>query len=219
MAVDSLEDASYAIAKKLFEEQVEEEYELYRRHSIRAGQTSLKSLEEYAYGRHVLDENNGYQGRVSDEDMCRVRQSFIQRELDEEEFRENSGAEPEAGRADELRRSSYDTLLSLDGGSDVRAERWAIIAPSLIEQLPTLVYTEDQKLSAIYRANGAKYHADSGSNDETEHECMICQSEYEVGDVLRRLPCGHTFRAECVDRWLKQKDQCPTCRRSIETDE
>merc|ERR1711920_215443 len=39
--------------------------------------------------------------------------------------------------------------------------------------------------------------------------CIICLSEIEVGDNVRRLPCGHDFHARCVDDWLKLSSTCP----------
>ncbi|CAN0218894.1 unnamed protein product, partial [Ectocarpus fasciculatus] len=32
--------------------------------------------------------------------------------------------------------------------------------------------------------------------------CIICFGEYTEGDVLCRLPCRHTYHAECIDAWL-----------------
>ncbi|KAJ3061697.1 hypothetical protein HDU98_002390 [Podochytrium sp. JEL0797] len=32
--------------------------------------------------------------------------------------------------------------------------------------------------------------------------CSICISDYEEGEVLRELPCGHAFHEGCVDEWL-----------------
>ncbi|XP_074580902.1 RING-H2 finger protein ATL80-like [Curcuma longa] len=54
------------------------------------------------------------------------------------------------------------------------------------------------------------YSEAAGLETET---CAICLAEYEVADVLRRLPaCGHVFHVECVDRWLRSHGSCPFCR-------
>ena len=47
-------------------------------------------------------------------------------------------------------------------------------------------------------------------------QCYVCLGEYERGETLRMLPCGHAFHAECVDRWLlEMRGACPTCRAPI----
>lgn len=42
-------------------------------------------------------------------------------------------------------------------------------------------------------------------------KCSICQMEWESGDVLRCLPCGHAEHAECLDQWLGINKSCPLC--------
>ena len=47
---------------------------------------------------------------------------------------------------------------------------------------------------------------------ESGARCNICFDDYESGDGLRVLPCGHRFHIECVDHWLRSKSlKCPLC--------
>eukprot|EP00922_Rhytidocystis_sp_ex-Travisia-forbesii_P035321 GHVS01052410.1.p1 GENE.GHVS01052410.1~~GHVS01052410.1.p1 ORF type:complete len:449 (+),score=55.41 GHVS01052410.1:486-1832(+) len=39
--------------------------------------------------------------------------------------------------------------------------------------------------------------------------CSICLCEYEEEEMLRILPCGHGFHAQCVDVWLATRAVCP----------
>lgn len=32
--------------------------------------------------------------------------------------------------------------------------------------------------------------------------CVICLDDLRVSEIVRQLPCHHTFHAECIDRWL-----------------
>ncbi|CAN0040602.1 unnamed protein product [Ectocarpus sp. 4 AP-2014] len=47
--------------------------------------------------------------------------------------------------------------------------------------------------------------------------CIICFGEYAEGDVLCRLPCRHTYHAECIDAWLDGPGHswCPLCKSSL----
>merc|ERR1719410_1215436 len=55
------------------------------------------------------------------------------------------------------------------------------------------------------------------AGDEEQYEtCCICLDDYEVGDKLRILPCGHAYHMKCIDPWLlKNKRVCPQCRKKV----
>ncbi|KAF2198511.1 hypothetical protein GQ43DRAFT_378447 [Delitschia confertaspora ATCC 74209] len=43
--------------------------------------------------------------------------------------------------------------------------------------------------------------------------CSICTDDFEKGQDIRVLPCGHKFHPECVDPWLLNvSGTCPLCR-------
>ncbi|KAF9508013.1 hypothetical protein BS47DRAFT_1373759 [Hydnum rufescens UP504] len=49
-----------------------------------------------------------------------------------------------------------------------------------------------------------------------QSECAICLSDFEKGDQLRILPCGHIFHQDEVDAWLIQRKKlCPVCKADI----
>ena len=43
--------------------------------------------------------------------------------------------------------------------------------------------------------------------------CSICLGQLENSQFKYKLPCGHTFHRDCIDRWLKVKPNCPYCRK------
>jgi len=49
-----------------------------------------------------------------------------------------------------------------------------------------------------------------------ETSCAVCLSEFEWGDAMRQLPCGHNFHRNCIDKWLKRNKVCPLCLQDIE---
>lgn len=44
--------------------------------------------------------------------------------------------------------------------------------------------------------------------------CSVCLCSFEEGELLRRLPCGHSYHSACLDRWLLTNASCPRCRKA-----
>ena len=59
-----------------------------------------------------------------------------------------------------------------------------------------------------------KFSLDTFPSDK-DASCCICMNDYEDGQEMRKLPCGHHYHKECVDEWLLMNATCPTCRLSI----
>lgn len=47
-------------------------------------------------------------------------------------------------------------------------------------------------------------------------ECTICTDPFRAGDMLRRLPCLHTFHRTCIDEWFQRSRKCPICMMRVE---
>mmetsp|Transcript_29036 Transcript_29036/g.42837 ORF Transcript_29036/g.42837 Transcript_29036/m.42837 type:complete len:312 (-) Transcript_29036:419-1354(-) len=85
---------------------------------------------------------------------------------------------------------SYDELLERFG---VGTENRRGASPEMIDSLPV---TE--------------------SIDAEHPTCNICLEDFEKGDDMRTLLCGHTFHKQCIDRWVSQVASCPTCKKELE---
>ncbi|XP_042743252.1 E3 ubiquitin-protein ligase RNF13-like [Lagopus leucura] len=49
--------------------------------------------------------------------------------------------------------------------------------------------------------------------------CVICMSEYKEGDLLKILPCSHTYHHLCIDTWFdtqSRKKTCPFCKQQVD---
>lgn len=45
--------------------------------------------------------------------------------------------------------------------------------------------------------------------------CAVCIEPFKVSEVIRTLPCKHTFHKSCVDPWLLEQRSCPMCKMDI----
>lgn len=41
--------------------------------------------------------------------------------------------------------------------------------------------------------------------------CVVCQDDFQVNDLVKRLNCRHVFHAQCIDTWLERSNLCPIC--------
>jgi hypothetical protein len=46
-------------------------------------------------------------------------------------------------------------------------------------------------------------------------QCAVCLDDFHVGEILRLLPCAHTFHRFCIDKWLEDNLDCPVCKTDI----
>lgn len=82
----------------------------------------------------------------------------------------------------------------------------------LIETLPRNM-EKRQVSTCVYStlARSSPLHTCSKTMD---NGCAICLDVMSIGSIVRRLPCKHTFHAECIDEWLlcgAKVAQCPLC--------
>ena len=55
-------------------------------------------------------------------------------------------------------------------------------------------------------------------NKHQNERCSIMHIDFEEGDEITQLPCGHCFNNEGILHWLKnEKAECPICRKSLDS--
>ncbi len=55
--------------------------------------------------------------------------------------------------------------------------------------------------------------------EKEDASCSICLADYNEGDSVVGLPCGHLFHKDCIGPWIETKHRCPLCRQPINTGE
>lgn len=98
-----------------------------------------------------------------------------------------------------------------------------LLGPQELRQLKAIEAARSAKLRALpTRTLGAEAAegagAEEGAPDELHgSECCVCMEALAAGDVVRQLPCAHTFHKHCADRWLLDAQRykarsCPLCK-------
>lgn len=77
--------------------------------------------------------------------------------------------------------------------------------------------SEDEQIRIAKRI-GLIHHLPSGIFDGSKkaRECVICMNEFTIGDIVRYLPCVHTYHKECIDDWLMRSFTCPSCMEPVD---
>jgi len=43
------------------------------------------------------------------------------------------------------------------------------------------------------------------------YECLICLDEFNQGQQIVMIKCGHIYHKACLDSWFLKKKTCPLC--------
>jgi len=61
-----------------------------------------------------------------------------------------------------------------------------------------------------------EFDPEEEDDDGWEEGCAVCLCDFETGCTLRRLPCGHRFHGQCIDKWLRMNKRCPLCNHAVD---
>ena len=67
----------------------------------------------------------------------------------------------------------------------------------IINFIPTSIIKEENKLN------------------NNNYKCMICLSNFKIGDKESILPCLHIFHSKCIEKWILRAKTCPICKFDI----
>ena len=52
-------------------------------------------------------------------------------------------------------------------------------------------------------------------HDNDRYFCSVCLEAFVAGDMVRTIPCFHTFHQHCIDDWLSRRTVCPICQLNV----
>ncbi|XP_063861339.1 E3 ubiquitin-protein ligase RNF8-like isoform X2 [Scylla paramamosain] len=162
-------------------------------------QQQLQDIESHQeeLRQQVEDKNSAIQVKeaeyqLAEEERQRLQEALAQERLTREEEKFKMQEELMLTKAQE-QRALKETLDALEG------EKQKLMA--------------DLASSAMVSSEAKKEVVESVSHVlEDEFQCAIC-NELFINAVL--LSCSHTFCKYCIDRWKKNKKECPNCRLPI----
>jgi len=54
------------------------------------------------------------------------------------------------------------------------------------------------------------------ANETDSSPCAVCMFDFEDGDKVKHIRCGHFFHSDCIEPWLTQHStQCPLCKAEV----
>ncbi len=119
-------------------------------------------------------------------------------------------------------RDGDDDENRMRGVSDDKKERWESFEYTKEDEFyQTIESIKKKNTSFGYSSSHSNYTSGKSSggaygisDDGDEYEaptCCICLCEYEKGDKLTSLQCGHTYHSDCIDSWCSNHVRCPLC--------
>ncbi len=92
-----------------------------------------------------------------------------------------------------------------------------------IEMLHVYVFDSSLKVKPDSVTNSplhkAHLHSLEVPADEFSHSyplgCCICLCDYQDGELILELPCGHCYHKACVVQWLVKSVRCPVCKADV----
>lgn len=133
------------------------------------------------------------------------------------------------------------TSTRLDSSSDpdqespdtptTRESRGRIIFINPLTQGMVVIEGSSSRLDSLLRdllSNGGQPPASKASieampsveisGEDEGGECVICLEDWEIGEVVKEMPCKHRFHGGCIEKWLGIHGSCPVCRFKMPVD-
>lgn len=77
-------------------------------------------------------------------------------------------------------------------------------------------HTTEYKYKKLAKEFESKSNKTAEEEEEENEKCVICLSDFEDNEDVRRLQCLHLYHTSCIDKWLIMNKKCCVCRVEID---
>jgi len=112
----------------------------------------------------------------------------------------------------------YEELLTQEQVDDLSEMEYS--APGDSSDTEENSSNDDLKIAtAQVEEDKLKNRSQKKQDIEKYSSCSICLEEFEIGEKLLSLPCGHYFHSHCIGPWLTERQPtCPLCKANVKAD-
>ena len=83
-----------------------------------------------------------------------------------------------------------------------------------------LMERQDRENQDKERQQLGRQRQETYKEDANQVRWGICQDNvFENEKVVAVLPCGHTFHESCIIQWVNRKNNCPYCKRTVQSND
>ena len=104
---------------------------------------------------------------------------------------------PNRNRDNSLRDQEFEILNKLLNDSILNKEKEDENYKEILKYIPSSTINEPKNAS------------------DNNNKCVICLSEFQIGEKESTLPCLHIFHSNCIEKWITQKRWCPVCKYNL----
>lgn len=97
-------------------------------------------------------------------------------------------------------------------GSTLHLGASSLLGEDTFLELPLASETSTPHIKTTTAA--APHTPHTTASQQEDAACCICLETFSTEDIVRDLPCSHTYHSRCIDQWLTVKSSCcPLCKR------
>jgi len=141
--------------------------------------------------------------------------------INNEDLSENANGRPESVLSNILESQNYPNLRQYIVQRLQREMELRLIEDEQFNNALLESRDEFDSLDTVEKNDSSvlDYESQKYSKIKIKHKraeiCCICMDHFSCNQQVYWLPCKHLFHNQCLNEWVKYKNDCPTCRNEL----